>query len=133
MRKKVRKFKIDEMQPKWIEPGVLSNNAKVKLFKSISRRYKIDVFVETGTYHADTVLKLKDVFNALYSIEISQELYSKSLMRCKQFPQINLFLGDSSEKLQEIVQILTKPAIFWLDAHHSGENTGCGKKTISSN
>ncbi|WP_160012578.1 hypothetical protein [Rhizobium sp. 18055] len=81
-------------------------------------------FVETGTYLGDTVYAMRDVFEKVYSIELSEDLYGQATERFSGDPKVKLLLGDSSEKLQEAARLSSDPAaVFWLDAHWSGGNT----------
>ena len=41
-------------------------------------------------------------------------------------PRITLLQGDSGVRLQEVLDGLTEPALFWLDAHYSGPITARG-------
>jgi hypothetical protein len=88
---------------------------------------KFNVFVETGTYHGDTILAMEPYFNTLYTIEISQALYynTKSKYRGN---KINFLLGDSSFVLEDITKNISEPAIFFLDGHWSLGDTGRGPK-----
>lgn len=81
-------------------------------------------FIETGTYLGDTVSAMRDVFERIYSIELSAELHQQAIRRFANDKKVTLLLGDSSEKLREAARLSADPAaIFWLDAHWSGGNT----------
>ncbi len=62
----------------------------------------------------------------LYSIEIVDFIHQNAQHRFRNNPKIKLILGDSATKLPEIVNQLTEPAVFWLDGHFSGGDTGFG-------
>jgi len=68
---------------------------KQQTLKTISKRYGLKILVETGTYYGDMVEAMKDVFNQLYSIELSTELYKKAKKRFKGEKHIELICGDS--------------------------------------
>ena len=83
-----------------------------------------EVFIETGTYLGDTVQAMLGVFESVYSIELSPELYKQALTRFAEESRVKLLLGDSSRKLSEAAQASRgRNAMFWLDAHWSGGNT----------
>jgi hypothetical protein len=59
-----------------------------------------------------------------YTIEIDPSLYQRAIVRFKDHPNIVALLGDSQDKLNDILSSLNEPAIFWLDGHCSGGITG---------
>jgi hypothetical protein len=90
--------------------------------------YGLNTFVETGTYLGDTIWSLKDLFEQIYSVELSEELYRRAKKRFSGYSNIHLLQGDSSEKLFDVVRQLRTPALFWLDGHYSGGITAKGEK-----
>lgn len=93
------------------------------LTKNIFGKYKCNhnIFIETGTYKGGSVeLALDCNFNKIYSLDISTqhklECQTKfeSQIRNK---QIELLFGDTINELPKIINQLTEPALFWLDAH----------------
>jgi len=88
-----------------------------------AKRFSINIFIETGTYLGNTVNAVKKKFKEIYSIELNKVLYLKAKQRFIKYKHINVILGDSSEKLPEILSKIDGPFLFWLDAHYSGENT----------
>jgi hypothetical protein len=83
-------------------------------------------FVETGTYHGDMVRIAKDLFERVYSIELSSQLYAETKKMFRNDKNVFLFQGDSAEVLPTILQKLKQPALFWLDAHYSKGETARG-------
>jgi hypothetical protein len=100
---------------------------KQELIKQYAKHYRISKLVETGTYLGDMVDATKDVFDDVYSIELSEDLYINARQRFKKYRSVHLFNGDSGEIITEILKKLKKPAIFWLDAHYSEGITAKGK------
>lgn len=90
--------------------------------------YELDTLIETGTYLGDMIWAQKDFFRQIFSIELSEDLYTRARKRFASFPHIKLLQGDSSEKIGEIVHQLNAPALFWLDGHYSGGITAKGEK-----
>jgi hypothetical protein len=83
------------------------------------------VFVETGTFRGDTVqLALDNGYSFVHSIELNKGLYDAAVERFKDDSRVKIWLGDSVDQLQIIVEQLTEPATFWLDAHASGPLAG---------
>lgn len=79
--------------------------------------------VETGAYLGDTIRALQGRYAALYSIELADVFALPLQEEFAHDPTIHIVLGDSSEKLSEVVTRLDAPTVFWLDAHYSGGET----------
>lgn len=94
--------------------------------KRIAQHYGLKIFVETGTFQGDMVDAMKTVFNRLYSIELSRELFKTVQDRFASEPHIMLIQGDSKEELKHVVEELDQPALFWLDGHYSAGLTARG-------
>ncbi len=124
-----------EGSPRWRTMlATFMDNAEDKIkheaIKLYADKFRIDVLVETGTYKGDTINAVKDCFRKIYSVELSAHLYSQCQERFKNETNIELIQGDSSAEISNILEKLTGPAIFWLDAHHSGgETTHSNKAT----
>lgn len=90
----------------------------------IVRLNQARTFIETGTYLGDTVSFMREIFDKVYSIELSEDLYGRAIERFAGDEKITLLMGDSSEKLHDAIALSADPSpIFWLDAHWSGGNT----------
>ncbi len=100
------------------------SSVKREVLREYGRRFGLRVLVETGTYKADTVRALRNDFDEIHSIEIDDALYQQAVARCRKQMNARLYLGDSAEVVSQIVATLSGPALFWLDAHYSGEGTG---------
>lgn len=83
-------------------------------------------FVETGTYKADSTIAAAKIFENVYTIEVYEPLYTSSKLRAENenINNINFYLGDSLEKLKEIIPLVTDGAVFFIDAHISGNDSG---------
>ena len=81
------------------------------------------MFVETGTLVGNGLwCALQAGFDKCYSIEIQPHQWQAACGRfAKEIQQgrVELVLGDSGEKLGDIVSRIEAPALFWLDAHLS--------------
>jgi len=88
------------------------------------------VFIETGTFKGKSVKEALSLgFKKIYSIELKKGCYEKCKHKFrKQISKgtIELFLGDSSICLPEILNKVDQTVTFWLDAHYSGIFTARG-------
>jgi hypothetical protein len=100
---------------------------KQELIKTYQRHYGNTVLIETGTYLGDMVSAMADSFDEIHSVELSKDLHDKAKDRFRKNKNIKLYQGDSGEVLAKILSRLSKPAIFWLDAHYSAGITAKGK------
>ena len=90
--------------------------------------FELSIFVETGTFMGDTVNNVKDLFERVYSIELNKRYADVAIERFKNSKNVTIFQGDSSDVLNILTKMLTKPTFFWLDGHWSGGDTARGKK-----
>ena len=85
------------------------------------------VFVETGTYHGDTVklaLQFPD-FEYIESIELNDELYNECKLMFDANKNVRIWHGDSVTILPEIIKQYPNDTLtFFLDAHASGDLKG---------
>lgn len=84
------------------------------------------VFIETGTYKGDTVAEMKPLFSRVISIEVDEAYYRRALGRFQRDANVAIRHGDCVRELPEILSGLREPAVFWLDGHYSGGETGKG-------
>jgi hypothetical protein len=109
------------------------NGAAPRLYKWITinefrKERSSRVFVETGTCTGETLFKFVNRFKKAYSIELSKSLFNGVKKRFLNFPNVELFQGDSSQILPQIIPNIKEQALFWLDAHYSGPHTAKGDK-----
>ena len=81
---------------------------------------RLNVFVETGTFHGDSVAAVADRFSRVYSIEIEPTLYRNARDRFAGRSEIDIRLGRSGEVLAQLRAEgawARRRALFWLDAH----------------
>jgi hypothetical protein len=101
---------------------------KQETLKKMAQQYRLRILVETGTYQGDMVEAMKKIFDHIYSIELSKPLYQKAKQRFKGQKKITLIQGDSGNELKNVVALIDKPALFWLDGHYSAGVTAKGEK-----
>lgn len=114
---------------KWLQAGKQGpapHIVKQANLRHLALMFGARVFVETGTFRGDMLWALKDEFDSLFSIELSEELCRYSRHRCAPFPRIKIHQGDSSKGLLEICANLSGRVVFWLDGHYSGGDTALG-------
>jgi hypothetical protein len=99
---------------------------KRRFLRDLAKWNGLQVFVETGTLHGDTIDALKGTFSELHSIELEDELFLKAQARFRNSPNVHLHKGNSGEELPKILERLGQPALVWLDAHYSGPGTALG-------
>lgn len=98
-------------------------HVKIKTLKRYSTP-KSD-WIETGTYLAETTLKLaqQNIHNQIYTIEPAEEIYAFVNSKYSKIPNLN-FLHGTSEELFEGAMLKCGTEInFWLDGHYSGDIT----------
>lgn len=101
---------------------------KQRTIRRYAEQFGLKVFVETGTYHGDMVEAMRNQFETIYSIELSEDLYERAVIRFKRARNIELIHGDSASELGNIASRIDQPALFWLDGHFSGGDTAIGHK-----
>jgi len=106
------------LPPQSVKLAVLRNNIPVPHPR---------VFIETGTYHGDTVAAVMDMYPSVISIEVDDALYQKACFRFSADKNVRIVHGDCARVMPEILAELRQPAVFWLDGHYSGGETGKGE------
>lgn len=99
---------------------------KHAIVKAYQRRFGPRVFVETGTFAGGMIDAVRDRFDRITSIELDPGWHARAIQRFRADARVTLLQGDSGVRLQEVLDTLTEPALFWLDAHYSGPITARG-------
>lgn len=86
---------------------------------SYLKRFSIDDFVETGTNLGDTLGYFAKKRLRCTSIELSQELYQVACTVFAARSNVTLLLGDSGQRLPQLLKGISIPILFWLDGHYS--------------
>ena len=74
---------------------------------------------------------MRDIFNHIYTIELSQNLAWEARRRLDKHRNITIIEGNCGYKLRELANAIREPCIFWLDAHYSGGVTAGNNNNIS--
>lgn len=101
---------------------------KQKILKGYVKDYDLKIFVETGTYLGEMVEAMKNNFDTIYSIELSEKFARKAQRYFKAEKNIKIIQGDSGREIEKIMQEIDRPALFWLDGHYSAGDTARGEK-----
>jgi len=96
--------------------------------KAYAARYGIETFVETGTFRGAMVQAVISSFKEIYSIELDPMLHAEARQRFESFSHIHILDGHSAVRLGQLIEIIDKPTLFWLDAHYSGAGTARGNE-----
>jgi len=112
--------------------GILNNIKppqlyKEKLIRKYGKDFGINELIETGTYLGETINALKNDFIKIVSVELDKELVANARWKFRYDYNIKIYGGDSGNVLKEILLNVTKPSLFWLDAHYSEGKTARGK------
>lgn len=88
--------------------------------REYAERFSLRVLVETGTYYGEMVAAMKTRFDEIYSVEYDHVLATRAQAKFSRSPHIHIIEGDSQKAIPQIIQSLTQPALFWLDAGYYG-------------
>ena len=100
---------------------------KQKVVSSYVNKFKVNTLIESGTYLGDMVFGVKNKFNNIISIELSDFYFKKALQRFKNQSHIKIIRGDSGEEIKKILKTINEPCAFWLDGHYSSGFTAKSK------
>jgi len=116
---------------RWIQAGctgIAPPPVKRIVLSSYRKRYGLTQFVETGTHLGDTLAYIAQQKNVhATSIEVDEAYYRAAKQRFVGYPNVTILQGDSGKLLPELIRQLRTPALFWLDGHYSGGDTGKGE------
>lgn len=125
-----RQRKLKRKYVQWHKNGssqVMPDYGKQQVVIEYIRKFKPDVFVETGTYKGRMVYAVMPHINDIYSIELDDVHFANAKKRFAGYPNIRILHGQSGEMLPELMKTIDKPCLFWLDAHYSGGSTARGE------
>lgn len=105
-------------------PWHLTNN----FLEYLKKIFYITFFVETGTAGGETAFVASSVFDEVYTVELSEELFAAAKNKFKTQNNMHFYQGNSPLFLQTIIPQVQGKILFWLDAHYSGGKTARGDK-----
>ncbi len=103
--------------------GIILFGATKELVLWIRDTYGVRTCIETGTNRAATSLWASTEFTNVITVEGFEPLYRQAVESFGSRKNIEFLLGDSRNHIRRIVEGLTEPALFWLDAHWCGTET----------
>jgi hypothetical protein len=115
----------------WIKTGKLvppPHIVKQGIVTHYAERFQPHILIETGTFMGEMVDACTSIFDQIYSIELSRDLFRGAYNRFSKQKHISIIHGDSVDILPEILLKIDEPCLFWLDGHYSGGFTAKGKK-----
>ncbi len=93
------------------------------LMKQIKKVFGSEIFVETGTLGGETAFAAASIFDKVYSVELSNDLFKNAQER-NIYSNVSLYHDSSDHFLDNFLpNVQSKKKLFWLDAHYSGGNT----------
>jgi hypothetical protein len=103
--------------------GSHRDNPKRALLRDLAKQHQLRVLVETGTYMGETAWALRRELDRIETIELEPTLARLARIRFKRVTNVHVYEGNSATVLPRILESLTEPALFWLDAHPSTDRT----------
>ncbi|WP_428389207.1 hypothetical protein [Mucisphaera sp.] len=100
---------------------------KWMVIREYANRFGLKELIETGTHEGNTLAAVAEQFERLTSIELSDHYYDLACRRFDGDAKVRLLHGDSGKVLPEVVRLLDRPALFWLDGHYSQGLTARGE------
>ncbi len=91
------------------------------MLRWLGKTFNLQVLVETGTCEGSTPMALHTDFRKIYTIELSDYYFQRSVKRLRGIKNVHISNGNSEKCLEGILNsIVNEPTLFWLDAHSSG-------------
>jgi len=110
--------------------GAMPNYGKQQTVIEYIKRFKPQVFIETGTYKGKMVYAVMPYIDNIYTIELSEFHFERAQNRFAGYPNIKIIQGQSGEVIPELMKNINQNCLFWLDAHYSGGSTAkCESET----
>jgi FkbM family methyltransferase len=108
-------------------PLPASGDVKQGIVARYARKHGLRIFIETGTYEGEMVAEVQKRFRTIHTIEIFEPLFRNAVEKFSGSSHIHVHHGSSEDLLPAILEMVDEPALFWLDAHYSGDGTGRGQ------
>ncbi|QDU71912.1 hypothetical protein [Mucisphaera calidilacus] len=94
--------------------------------REYANRFGLKDLIETGTHEGNTLAGVREQFESLTSIELSDHYFKLASRRFDGDAGVTIVHGDSGKVLPGIVAGLTRATLFWLDGHYSQGLTARG-------
>jgi hypothetical protein len=103
--------------------GAITFGIPKELVIELKNIFKINDFIETGTFKGGTTYWASKIFKNVFTVEYSSVLYKAAVLKLSNCRNVTCYFGNSPSQLPQIISQLNSPAIFWLDAHWCGGST----------
>lgn len=90
------------------------------------KKFKANTLIESGTYRGDMVFGVRNKFNKIISIELSDYYFKHATKRFKGYKNIKIIKGDSGKEIEKLLNDTKSACVFWLDGHYSAGFTAKG-------
>jgi hypothetical protein len=101
---------------------------RAKVILDHAQRHDLRVLVETGSGDGITADALAPHFDRVFTIEVSAYKYYGVWGRLLHHANVLPILGDSADILPHLLNHMKEPAIYWLDGHYDGADSGRGRE-----
>jgi hypothetical protein len=119
-----------DIRTKWVRaicPVPPPHPYKIETLQAYAQWARTKIFIETGTYKAETTTALAPHFSKVISIELDQTLASAAQRVFAHSKHVKIVQGDSGLVLPKILAEINERCLFWLDGHNCGPTTGMSK------
>jgi hypothetical protein len=93
---------------------------KQNIIKYYATKFRLQNFIETGTYMGEMIDAVLNTFPKIISIEFDPALAERAKNKFSSYGHVTILQGDSGQVLPSVITNITEPCLFWLDAHYSG-------------
>ncbi|MCE7858659.1 MAG: hypothetical protein DYG86_02585 [Chloroflexi bacterium CFX2] len=115
-----------EQKPRFLP---LPHLMKQEILKRYAKEYNLLILIETGTYMGEMVEALRESFERVHSIELSERFARRARRYFRGQRNVTILQGDSGDVIGNLMREVDRPALFWLDGHWSADETARGKKS----
>jgi hypothetical protein len=106
--------------PNWQLGQAPDGKWKEELIPWLGKITGIKTLVESGSCEGSMIAACQPHFDEIHSVELAPLYMQATLKRVGHFSNVHLYLGDTRERLPEMIGKTHGRLLFWLDAHHSG-------------
>jgi FkbM family methyltransferase len=104
--------------------GAVSFSVDLQLIRSLKRQLPLPVFVETGTFQGDTTARVANLFEKVYTVELSKQIFDSTSKRLASFANVKMIHASSPDAIRSLADELSQRSVlYWLDAHWCGGAT----------
>jgi len=104
----------------WLTPKDLNQYSEI-LSEFVEDVNEYNTFVETGTAYGQSLIEIYPFFSKIFTVEISEKLWSWLNPQIQNLEHVQHVLGDSLIEIPKFLKSLSEEekVFFWLDAHWS--------------